>query len=194
MNTARITGATLLAAAAITALAACSTPAPGNSWADFTMKPAATAEATPTPTLVPGDKNGDGRLSEFEKQVLAQDAPKDYALADGTVMTVDPAQPLPDSVKADIVSGAAPAVDVFNADAGEGVEAVREYLNTKADQAGRGVVAVIHVYSNSDGMVWGVLASNTKATITKATPDQASALVAAEAWAAAKGYDVVVID
>jgi hypothetical protein len=76
---------------------------------DTDPTPPATATAS---APIEGDSNGDGKLSEFEKQVLARNAPRDITLHDGTVVVVaTPGQPLPqpviDQIAADATPGAA---------------------------------------------------------------------------------------
>jgi len=69
---------------------------------------APTPTATATPEALEGDLNGDGKLTTFETEWLvktrADAAVRDYALADGAVIQVDPSQTLPEQVRNDIVA------------------------------------------------------------------------------------------
>ncbi|MFF2274096.1 hypothetical protein ACFVTX_17610 [Agromyces sp. NPDC058136] len=104
------------------------------------------AAATAAPTPIEGDADGDGELSEFEKEVLAGKAPRDITLHDGTVVVVTPGQPLPQPVIDQIVADAAPGAaqtqtdDEFAPMAGE--RSIREVATTYANEIGRTVVIV----------------------------------------------------
>jgi hypothetical protein len=59
---------------------------------------------------VHGDRDRDGELLQHENQVLVKISPRDYVLADGSTVLVDPALPLPAEVVADVKAKAAPSV------------------------------------------------------------------------------------
>ena len=153
--------------------------------------------ATPTPTIAPieGDTNSDGKLSEFEKQVLARNAPRDITLHDGTAATVTPGQPLPQSVIAQIAADAAPGVaqaqslDEFEPFAGR--RSILGVAQSYAEKLSRTVGVVFH-----DGRgTWGTIISDGDAeTDLIGTSDKDAAIAAATNWAASHDAYMVVVD
>ncbi|TFD30379.1 hypothetical protein E3T40_15415 [Cryobacterium sp. TMT1-19] len=157
--------------------------------------------ATPTPTAIPGDRDGNGSLSEFEKQILAQNAPRDYTMPGGSVVQIDPTQPLPAAVAAHIAGVATPIVAQLTT-ADEKASVIRAQLAALiAEQTaatGRGIVIFHHVWSaganwgpaeywwvgDFPGKTWPVLASD----------DRETNLAAVTAAAAARNYELIVID
>jgi len=90
------------AAVIVGTIAGCSAEAPRAAGGDV-----AAAESSAEPTPIMGDLNGDGVLTPFEAEWLAKSkeaaAVRDFGMADGTVVEVDPTQPLPEVVRADII-------------------------------------------------------------------------------------------
>ena len=168
---------------------------------------AAPVTATPTPTAIPGDRDGNGSLSEFEKEILAKNAPRDYTMPDGSVVSIDPTQPLPAEVVAHIAGAATPIVaQLTTADEKAGVisEQLAALITEQTAATGRGIVIFHHVWSadisemNPDlrgpdlkwwvgdfpGNTWPVLASD----------DRETNLAAVTAAAAARNYELIVLD
>jgi len=116
----------------------------------------ATAQAVPAP--IEGDSDGDGELSEFEKQVLARNAPREITLHNGTVVVVAPGQPLPQPVIDQIVVDAAPgAVKTQTYDESApmaGMRSLWEVATSYADELGRTLVLV-----HQDDGFWGTVSS-----------------------------------
>ncbi|GAA1937561.1 hypothetical protein [Agromyces allii] len=143
---------------------------------------------------IEGDADGDGELSEFEKQVLARHAPRDIALHDGSVVVVTPGQPLPQPVIDQIVADAAPGAaqaqtdDEFAPMAGR--RSIREVATSYADQIGRTVVIVYRDFG-----VWGTISSvdESGGTELAGTSDRDAMVAAATDWAESHDEAYVVV-
>ncbi|MHA6695618.1 hypothetical protein [Homoserinimonas sp. A520] len=172
-----------LAAALTVGLAAC-TPAPKE----------VLDTATEVPTVDPLDLDGNGSVSEFEKQVGAKNAVRDYTLPDGTVVKVDPTQPFPEAVhaavKAETVAPIA-ATRSGNARAQAEVALIGD-LDLKAAELGRGIAVVYQTPSSGEGPIWVILASGQKQAPFFGSADKASVVAQAEAWTAARNYELIV--
>jgi hypothetical protein len=172
--------------------------------------PAATdAVASTAPVALAGDRDGNGKLSAFEAEQLAKTAPKDYTMPDGSVVTIDQAQPLPEPVvavlKAQVTTLAEQIVDYDGADSHDVFDSemkLFDYVNQQAEATGKKIVAVFSVEgldpaSNEPGTYWTAAASGGEygnlAPI-QGTLDKASAIAQVEAWGVAKGYELIVTD
>jgi hypothetical protein len=163
-------------------------------------------EATPvaTPVAIPGDTNGDGKLSKFEEQVLASHAPRDYTMPDGSVVKIDPTQPLPEPVKAVIATQSAPFVSVLNTKNEEqknvALAGLMKFSNEKKIETGRPVIIIYPELSAENYTpgnagyvtVWASIASDVQSTGLKVTRTKEEMLSAAQAWANPRGYDVII--
>jgi hypothetical protein len=165
---------------------------------------AAAATTKPTPTAIPGDTDGDGKLSAFEKQVLAQNASRDYTMPDGSIVKIDPKEPLPEAVKAIVTEKIAPATEALrattNADQNEAaVEALRNSLTSQSEATGKPVVTVFNRMAAVDGQpgatrsVWASLPSGQKSTGIAANSDKDTMIATVTAWAEPRGYEVIVV-
>ncbi|MEC5149913.1 hypothetical protein [Cryobacterium sp. GrIS_2_6] len=157
--------------------------------------------ATPTPTAIPGDTNGDGKLSEFEKQILAQNAPKDYTMGDGTVVSIDPKQPLPAAVVAEVRAAISPSTTILAMPSAyaSATTAVHNAISAEGDATGKGIIVVTRAtsYPNPGGPGidgWVTLASNKDSTGIMFTPDKNSIVTDAQAWAASRGFELLVME
>ncbi|UOE42723.1 hypothetical protein [Agromyces larvae] len=191
MMTTRICGVALTAVLVLPVLSGC-TAADALFLAGAETAPKATAAANPAP--IKGDADGDGELSEFEKQVLARHAPRDIILHDGTVVVLTPGRPLPqliiDQIVADAVPGAAQTqtVDEFAPMAGR--RSILEVASTYADQIGRPVVIVYQ-----DLGVWNTISSLDESGGAEfvGNSDKDAMVAAASDWAATHDAYVVVV-
>ncbi|KQZ08907.1 hypothetical protein ASD23_11245 [Agromyces sp. Root1464] len=191
-----ITIRTATAAAAVvltmTVLTGC-TPGNVSSLSDAGTTPQAAATAPPAP--IEGDSDADGELSEFEKQVLATNAPRDITLHDGTVVVVTPGQPLPQRVNDQIAADAAPgAAQTQTADEFApmaGVRSIREVASSYANELGRVVVIVYWGFG-----VWGTISSVDESGGTElgGDSDRDAMVAAATAWAESHDAYVVVVE
>ncbi|ANJ28177.1 hypothetical protein [Agromyces aureus] len=172
-------------------LTGCTTVA--NSFLPATDTPNAAASAVPAP--IEGDTDGDGELSEFEKQVLARNAPRDINLHDGTVVVVTPGQPLPLPVIDQIVADAAPGAAQTQTDDEfapmAGVRSIREVASSYANEIGRTVVIVYRDFG-----AWGTISSvdESGGTELAGTSDQDAMVAAATDWAESHDAYVVVVE
>lgn len=157
---------------------------------DTTPQAIATASAP-----IEGDSDGDGELSEFEKQVLARNAPRDITLHDGTVVVVTPGQPLPqpviDQIAADAAPGAAQAKTDDEFAPMAGIRSIREVASSYANELGRTVVIVYWGFG-----AWGTISSvdESGGTELAGTSDQAAMVAAATDWAESHDAYVVVVE
>jgi len=182
-------GIILMALVALPLLSGCTA-------ADTLSRPATeSALSTAAPVPIEGDTNGDGKLSEFEKQVLARDAPRDIVLDDGTVVVVTPGQPLPDRVIEQIVADAAPGAaqaqtdDEFTPMAG--IRTLREVAASYAEQLG-GTLVIVY---------WGLGTWDTVSSVDEAggtglagASDQSVMVAAATKWANSHDAYLVVVE
>ncbi|WP_130176901.1 hypothetical protein [Cryobacterium sp. SO1] len=167
----------------------------------------ASAVPTPTPTAIPGDTDGDGTLSEFEKQVAAQNAPRDYALPDGTVVSIDPKVPLPAEVVAAIrgqfaeygayALALSSHSDVSEQQARSDVSATfLADLDALAEALGKGIVLTYQAQSSVPGggeeTLWVCTASKGQYPV-QALADGDKFNADVQAWAASRGYEVIYI-
>lgn len=158
------------------------------------------AMTTPTqgPTAVAGDTNGDGHLSEFEKQIIAQNAPRDYIMPNGTIVQIDPKTPLPPQVVNDVKSAVSPAV-AASATAGGDQEAsdaaskaLDQSLQEQSDKLGRGIAVVFNT-RGSNGWVWGAKASGVKSLGIMATPTADEMVEKVRSWIGGRNYELLVM-
>ncbi|MFB6609016.1 hypothetical protein ACFCVO_01735 [Agromyces sp. NPDC056379] len=144
---------------------------------------------------IEGDSDGDGELSEFEKQVLERNAPRDITLHDGTVVAVTPGQPLPqpviDQIAADAAPGAAQAQTDDEFAPMAGVRSIREVASSYANELGRTLVIVYWGFG-----VWGAISSvdETGGTELAGTSDRDTMVAAATDWAESHEAYVVVVE
>ncbi|GAA1819061.1 hypothetical protein [Agromyces neolithicus] len=147
------------------------------------------------PVPIEGDTDGDGELSEFEKQVLARNAPRDITLHDGTVVVVTPGQPLPQQVIDQIVADAAPGAAQAQTDDEfapmAGIRSIREVASSYADEIGRTVVIVYWGFG-----AWGTVSSVDESSGIElaGTSDQDAMVAAATDWAESHDAYVVVVE
>lgn len=158
----------------------------------FDTGPVASSTSSPkaTPSAAP--------LSEFDKQVAAQTAPRDYVLPSGRSVVVDPKAPLPEVVAEAIAQGAAPISAPLRGtqapDArGASLNSLGDYADEQAALVGQGVVLVFPS-SSVDGPAWGTLTSggNHVTGLTGRT-NKASMIAEAQAYASTMGRNLIVI-
>ena len=167
-----------------------------------TAGPAPASEtATPTPTAIPGDRDGNGTLSEFEKQILAKSAVRDYTMPDGSVVQIDPTQPLPAEVVAVVKSESAPTVQTLGATS-DTQYALLDLMNNADSAAGATGRQIVFVYPTRNAtdlfgafeMVWATTASHTRSTGIAAVQSRDTVLADAQRWAGSRGYEVIVFE
>jgi hypothetical protein len=155
-----------------------------------------TPQATATASApIEGDSNGDGKLSEHEKQVLARNAPRDITLHDGTVVVVNPSQPLPqpviDQIAADAAPGAAQAQTDDEFAPMAGVRSIREVATSYAEEIGRTTVIVYWGFG-----IWNTISSvdESRGTELPGSRDQDTMVAAATDWAESHDAYIVVVE
>ncbi|PWC08122.1 hypothetical protein [Mycetocola zhujimingii] len=160
----------------------------------------ATATAEPAPSVIPGDEDGDGKLSEFEKQVQAKKTPRDYTLPDGTVVQIDPAVPLPTPVVEALRQAVRPAVDaVFAVSSREGpttsarLQDLQALLDVQAAATGKSII-VAHRINSADGVIWGATRSGGSTVSFRSSSDKTTLIDRATRWANDRGYELIVFD
>jgi hypothetical protein len=192
---------TSIATAAILSisLAACTQAATTT---EPTSKPAVTETAAPVekpaaPVALEGDQDGNGRLSEWEKGVLAKNSARDYTLADGTTVKVDPTQPLPapvaEAVKAHAAVPTAGSKTTDRDAQDRSYAALRASLDADAAATGRGILVVYQAASAGEGLIWVPAISGDKYSPFLGSADKASVVAEATTWAANKGYELIVL-
>jgi hypothetical protein len=192
--------ATLVTLGALTGCSAAgSTVTAGNM--PFAAPATATASATPTPTAIPGDENNDGKLSEFEKQILAQNAVRDYTMPDGSIVKIDPTQPLPGPVVAVLQAKSAATAEAMRT-AGTSHElvaasgAMADAVKADAAATGKQLVYIFqgnNQASSGNEIMWGSSPSGVGSTGLTASPDKDAFMASVEAWATPRNYEIVVI-
>lgn len=182
----------LTVAATLTlSLAACS---PETGPFEFFDETAATPEATQEPVLDPMDLDGNGSVSEFEKQMAAKNAVRDYTLPDGTVVQVDPTQPFPEAVHSAVKAETVPliaATQAFGTKAQYEVAMIAE-LDAKAAAMGRGIAVVFESSIYGGGTMWVILASGQSQAPFIGSADKASVVAQAETWTENRNYELII--
>lgn len=164
----------------------------------------ATQSAAPQ-TPIPGDRNSDGRLSDFEKQVLAQQAVRAYAMPDGAIVQVDPTQPLPAEIVDSITATAAPVVARHTSTAhpnvrGEVQDQLASLIAEQTEATGRGIVLFHHTWTvdlnDQFGplILWWVGDFPEENWPIKATADREANLASVREAAERRNYEVIVVD
>ncbi|AQX81557.1 hypothetical protein BWO91_17710 [Plantibacter flavus] len=149
--------------------------------------------AVPTETAVApveGDLDGNGQLSEREKEILESKRPREVTLPDGSVVAVDPSQPLPAPVVQSITDQFNSLAAQFNGDGLHDEEILGQMyqlVDQKQTEIGRGVVMVFSFLG-----YWCTAASSAKSPI-QGELDQASVISQAQAWASARDFELIVI-
>jgi hypothetical protein len=141
-----------------------------------------------TATPIEGDENGDGKLSEFEKQLLAQNAPREFVMPDDSVVTIDPNEPLPPAVREALTALATSPEAV-----GAGEASIRDWADKQAEATGKSIVVV---YSKGDGvgrMAWGTSASGRRTTGVVGGYDKSDIVSKVQSWADRMGYEMIVV-
>jgi len=191
-----------ISAALLLAVALCGCSAGGGSTSALAPVVAeATPSAAPTPTEIPGDTNGDGKLSEREKEILAKNAPRDFTLTDGTVVIIDPQAPLPAEVVAALKERLIAPTEAYLRSSSEELPArmgaIRDELALMAAETGKGVIATFESKSN-DGSgevtTWGSVASDIQRSPVQSLRDRGQLVAEVEAWAASRNFAVLHIE
>lgn len=155
-----------------------------------------TASATPAPLV--GDRDGNGSVSEFEKEILAKAAPRDYTMPDGSVVQVDPTQPLPPEVVAVIAGLAAPIVADMTSPMNGEARAIRmaDLVEQQTAATGRNIVIFHHTWSIENGQneLWWVGKFPGNSYPVLASADRAANLAAVTAAAEARNAELIIID
>ena len=203
MHTIRRTILTGSAALALAALLTGCSPASGDlaGLVPGAGQGLASETATPTPTAIPGDRDGNGSLSEFEKQILAKNAVHAYTMPDGSVVQIDPTRPLPAAVAEVVKSESAPTAAALGTARGYEKSDQLGNLMGKADSiqdtTGKGVIFVYPSVSTTpagDENVWATTASHTKSTGIAAVASRDTVVADAQSWASTRGYEVIVFE
>jgi hypothetical protein len=204
MNLPPFVVSTIAAAILLITLAGCA-PAPEQVSPDPVAEIwAETAAPTPEPmALDPADDwgNADGFTTEHEKQVFARFGPRYFVLDDGTAVTVDPGQPLPQPVS-DVVRARLEAAGIAtfrNSPQGNVSQPVRDTLIAELDAqaalTGRTLLAVFPGFSQGEGWVWLGLPSGADGYgLWTGITDPEDAKARAEAWAANRNAQVLVFE
>lgn len=153
---------------------------------------AESATATPTPTLR-GDENGDGKLSEREKELIAK---RSYTLLDGTVVpTPKQGEAIPAEIVADIQVRAEAMVDGMAAGSNSDALAFPKFIDDESKRLSRTIVIVAPVFDTTCSCaVW--TSWLTSGPVAEPTSSKEASTAAAEAFAAKapSRYSVVVFE
>ena len=93
--------------------------------------------ATSTAEPVVGDTDGDGKVTGAEQIRLDKNKPRDYPMADGSVVQVDPTQPLPAAVVTELIAKLAPSFEKLRSPNYDTQVAGIGDIGDMADAAGR---------------------------------------------------------
>ncbi|MHA6695619.1 hypothetical protein [Homoserinimonas sp. A520] len=188
--------ATLIAAALTVSLAACSTE---QMFPELLAEPASTPTQEPAPD--PLDLDGNGSVSEFEKQMAAQNAPREFIMPDGSVVIIDPREPMPPAVKEVIAQQAIPVVAPaksnrdFSPESVEGlISEVRDYATAQAEATGISIVIVFSKPNGSGQMGWGSVASSRQSTGVVGGLNRDEVVSRVQSWADQTDHELIVID
>lgn len=135
------------------------------------------SKPTATESSLEGDLNGDGELTQFETDWLAKTkaeaAVRDYALEDGTIVSVDPSQPLPEAVTADIAGRFAEDIAVAKSTSNGGVRLpLREAMTVKIDSLAESTgVPLMIVYPSASTIEGSGSGTETVWTSMNSSPD-----------------------
>jgi hypothetical protein len=165
-----------------------------------------TATVAPMPTPITGDRDGDGELSEHEKQVLAKTSPRDYVLADGSTVVVDPALPLPAEVVAHVEAEAAPWIQLGKSREADsdgvtppaaGLDEMYALLDRTAEATGKPIAFVFEVASATGNAqfedVYVAIGSNSRSM--GITPGDAATVAAASMpWVNGRNAELIVFE
>lgn len=179
-TTTKTTGAAVVLIAALL-LTGCSS-ADVVSGSSKAAEPGATAAATPEP--IAGDLDGDGKVTEREKELLAKQS---YTLLDGTVVpTPKQGEPIPEAIIANIQAQAAPDVAGIEDSSWASMEAFETLLEAEDKRLGRKIIPVVQDYEGN----WG----SGRPGIDVAGPaDKETVVAAANALAASNDRYVVIV-
>jgi hypothetical protein len=155
-------------------------------------KPAATEAAVEAPPVaLEGDLDGNSSVSEWEKSMLAKHAARDYTLADGTTVTVDPAQPLPAQVIEEVKAAGSASASGLRTSSVEpyyaAYDALIATLDAKAAATGHGFIVVA-----KGSTIWVAVASGATNAPLAGSTDKGTAVAQATEWAAARGFELIV--
>lgn len=188
----RGTRSTLVALSLAVALSACSGPALAG--AD---SPGDAAEVSETPAAevsIEGDLDGNGQLSEREKEILAQAAPRDYVLPDGSTIRIDPTVPLPQPVRDVIAAQGAGLSAQFTGDPMNDESVLSQmwaFADLQLETTGRGVI-LVYAMPGDGGTWWCTAASGARSPVL-ASLNQQEILTASADWADSRNYDLVLV-
>lgn len=168
--------------------------------------PAHTASSSPsapaTPAEIEGDTDHTGRLSEFEKQILAQNAVHDYTMPDGSVVKIDPQKPLLAAVNKLLAEQAAPIAGEFTSEVASvampAIEDMRAFAWSKAEEVGKPLVVIwpgasaIAGEPGASETIWRSVPSGVKSTGLEGEHTKEAMLASVKQWADPRGYEVIV--
>lgn len=161
-----------------------------------------TATPVATPVTIEGDTNNDGRLSEHEKEILARFAVIPYVMPDGSVVEIDPKQPLPEAVKAVVTEQVAPAAafaleGLVGDERHQGLLELGSTVAAQKEATGRNIAVVFQTTAAASGggmeLVWASLATDKDSTGITANADRDAMIAAIQGWASSRDYEVIVI-
>jgi len=177
-----------IAAITVSALAGCvSTPEVDAPRAISTSTPEPTETVEPV-VIDPLDLDGNGSVSEHEKRVAAMVAVRDYTLDDGTVVSVDPAEPLTEAVRADVARIATTGVAAYY-DKGSSAD-LYAALVAESELTGRVIIAV---FEGSPGH-WVAVSSAKYGGLFIAVSTQAEAVEKATAFGQhQRNFDIIIL-
>lgn len=151
---------------------------------------------TPVPSVVaiPGDLDGDGELSEREKEILAQTVRRDYVLPDGSTVRIDPTVSLPQPVQDSIAAQGGGVSAQFTGDPMHDEAVLGQmwaFADLQLETTGRGVI-LVYGMPGDGGTWWCTAASGAKSPVL-ASLDQQEILASSTSWAESRNYDLIVV-
>jgi hypothetical protein len=148
----RIVVVTMTAAIAIAIVGCSAGPGTTSLISGLPESTAATQTSTPVPFAIPGDTDGNGKLSTWEQEQVAKSI---YTMPDGSEVSIPADQPLPPEVLALVTEAVRPLAEQIATGNGEGLaranDALYAAIQTEEAKIHRRIIPITYTRVKSDG-------------------------------------------